>query len=102
MQISVSARNLDVLVDQSPQRRGHGRRLLVPHRGVTYERQIELELGRVVTNEAEQVFGTALLLALDHHGNRQRQLAGDGLECAARLDEGHRLAFVVTSTARDN
>ena len=44
----------------------------------------------------------ALLLALDHGGDRQRQLAGDRLEGAAGLDEGHRLAFVVAGPARDD
>src|SRR5580704_9181798 len=42
----------------------------------------------------------ALLLALDHHRDIQRQRAGDRLEGAAGLDEGHGLAFVVAGTAR--
>ena len=44
----------------------------------------------------------ALLLALDHHGDVERQLAGDRLEGAAGLDEGHGLAFVVAGAARDD
>ena len=46
--------------------------------------------------------GAALLLALDHHGDGQRQRAGHGLEGAAGLDEGHHLTFVVAGTARDD
>src|SRR5262249_48926132 len=102
MQIPVGARNLHVLVDEPPQRGGYGRRLLIPHRGVADEGQVELELGCVVADEAEQVFGAALLLAFYHHGDRQRQLAGDGLEGTAGLNEGHSLTFVVTGAARDN
>src|SRR6185437_2084898 len=44
----------------------------------------------------------ALLLALDHGGDRQRQLAGDRLVGAASLDEGHGLAFIVAGPARDD
>jgi len=102
MQVPVGAGNLHVLIDQSPKRGGHGRRFLVPHGRVADERQVQLELSGIVADKAEQVFGAALLLAFDHHGDRQRHLAGDGLEGAAGLDESHCLAFVVAGSARDD
>ena len=94
--------SLHLLVDEPAQRRRHHRGRRVPHAGVADQRQVELELVRVVLDEAEQVVGAALLLALDHHGDRQRQLAGHRLEGAARLDEGHHLAFVVAGSARND
>ena len=102
VQIAVGACDFDVLIDQPAQRGGHRRRLGVPHGGVADQRQVELELGGVVAHEFEQVLRAALLLALDHGGDRQRQLAGDRLEGAAGLDEGHGLAFVVAGAARDD
>ena len=70
--------------------------------GVADEREVQLEFLGVVLDEAEQVVGAAFLLALDHHGDGQRQLAGHRLEGAAGLDEGHHLAFVVAGAARDD
>ena len=102
MQVAVGAGDLDVLIDQPAQRGGHRRRLGVPHGGIADQRQVELELVGVVAHEFEQMLRAALLLALDHGGDRQRQLAGDRLEGAAGLDEGHGLAFVVAGAARDD
>ena len=48
------------------------------------------------------MLGAALLLAFHHHGDVERQLAGDRLEGAAGLDERHGLAFVVAGAARDD
>ena len=59
-----------------------------------------LSSAALLLDEAEQVLRAAFLLALDHHGDRQRQAAGDRLEGAQRLDEGHHLAFVVAGAAR--
>ena len=94
--------SLHLFVDQPAQRRGDRRRLRVPHAGVADQRQVALELGGIVAHEAEQVFRAALLLALDQHGDVERQLAGHRLEGAAGLDEGHGLAFVVAGAARDD
>jgi hypothetical protein len=102
VQVAVGAGDFDVLIDQPAQRSGHSRRLGVPHGGIADQRQVEFELGGIVAHEFEQIPRAALLLALDHGGDRQRQLAGDRLEGAAGLDEGHRLAFVVAGAARDN
>ncbi len=102
MQVAVGAGQPDLLVDQAAQRRRDRRRLRVPHAGVADQRQVALELGGIVAHEAEQVFRAALLLALDHHGDVERQLAGHRLEGAAGLDEGHGLAFVVAGAARDD
>ena len=102
MQIPVGAGDLDVLIDQPAQRGGDRRRVGVPHGGIADQRQVELELGGIVAHEFEQMRRTAFLLALDHHGDRQRQLAGDRLESPAGLDEGHGLALVVAGPARDD
>ena len=102
MQVAVGAGDLHVLIDQSAQRGGDRRRLGVPHGGVADQRQVELELVGIVAHELEQMLRAAFLLALDHGGDRQRQLAGDRLEGAAGLDEGHGLAFVVAGPARDD
>ena len=102
MQVAVGAGDLDVLIDQPAQRGGDRRRLGVPHGGIADQRQVELELGGIVAHELEQMLRAALLLALDHGGDIQRQLAGDRLEGAAGLDEGHGLAFVVAGPARDD
>ena len=66
------------------------------------ERQVALELGGIVAHESEQIFRAAFLLAFDHHRDVERQLAGNRLEGAASLDEGHGLAFVVAGAARDD
>ncbi len=100
MQVAVGAGQIDLLVDEAAQRGRDHRGLGVPHAGVADQRQVELELLGVVLDETEQVLRAAFLLALDHHGDRQRQRAGDGLEGAAGLDEGHHLAFVVAGAAR--
>jgi hypothetical protein len=57
---------------------------------------------RVVAHETEQTFRAALLLALDHHRDVERQLAGHRLEGATGLHEGRRLAFVIAGAARDD
>ena len=100
MQVPVGTGDLDVLIDQPAQRGGDRRGFLVPHGGIADQSQVELELGGIVLDEFEQMLRAALLLALDHHGDRQRQLAGDRLERPAGLDEGHGLAFVVAGAAR--
>src|SRR5262249_55054420 len=74
------------------------RRLGVPHAGVADQRQIVLELARIVPDEAKQMGGAALLLTLEHGGDLQRQHTGDSLVSAAGFNEGHRLTFVVTGT----
>ena len=102
MQVAVGAGDLDLLVDQAAQRGRDRRRLAVPHAGVADERKILLQLGGVLLDEVEQMRRAAFLLALDQHGDRERQLAGDRLEGAQRLDEGHHLAFVVAGAARDD
>ena len=102
MQIAVGAGEPDLLVDQAAQRGRDRGRLRIPHAGIADQRKVAFELGGVVAHEAEQVFRAALLLALDHHRNVERQLAGHRLEGAASLDEGHGLAFVVASAARDD
>ena len=94
--------SLHLFVDQPAQRRGDRRRLRVPHAGVADEREIEFEFVGVVAHEAEQILRAALLLAFDHHRDRQRQCSGHRLVGAARLDEGHGLAFVVAGAARDD
>src|SRR5262249_44259247 len=66
------------------------------------EREIEPKLGGMIANEPEQMFRAALLLALEHERDRQRQAAGHCLPRAAGLDEGHELAFVVAGPARDD
>ena len=102
MQVAVGTGEPDLFVDQAAQRGGDRRRLRVPHAGIAHQRQVAAQLGGVVAHEAEQVLGAALLLALDHHGDIQRQRAGDRLEGAAGLDEGHGLAFVVAGAAGDD
>jgi len=102
VQIAVGAGDFDVLIDKPTQRGGNGRGLLVPHGGIAHQGQIKFELGGVVTHEFEQMLRAALLLTLDHGGNRQWQLAGNGLKRPAGLNEGHRLSFVVAGTARDD
>ena len=102
MQVAIGAGKSHLLVDQATQGgRHHGRRG-VPHAGVADQREVGFELLRVVLDEAEQVVRAALLLALDHHGDRQRQGAGDRFIGAQGLDEGHHLAFVVAGAARDD
>ncbi len=100
MEIPVGAGEPDLLVDEPAQRRRHHGRRRIPHAGIADQREVELELVGIVLDEAEQVVRAAFLLALDHHGDGERQLAGDGLERTARLDEGHHLAFVVAGPAR--
>ena len=100
VQVAVGAGQVDLLVEQAAQRGRHHRGLGIPHAGVADQREVELELVGVVLDETEQVVRAALLLALDHHGDRQRQRSGDGFEGATRLDEGHHLAFVVAGAAR--
>ncbi len=100
MQIPVGASQPDLLVDEPAQRRRHHGRRRIPHAGIADQREIELELVGIVLDEAEQVVRAAFLLAFDHHGDRERQFAGDGGECATRLDEGHHLAFVIAGPAR--
>ncbi len=102
MQVAVGAGDLDLLIDQPAQRGGDRRRVGVPHGGIADQREVELELVGIVAHEFEQVLRAALLFALDHGGDLQRQLAGDRLEGAAGLDEGHGLAFVVAGPARDD
>src|SRR4029450_6450730 len=41
MKIPISADNLDAFVNEASQRGGHGRRLLIPHGGIAYERQVQ-------------------------------------------------------------
>src|SRR5262249_34685134 len=102
MKIAISADDLDVFVNEASQRGGHGRRLLIPHGRIAYERQVQFKLSRVVANETEQILGTAFLFALYHHRDGQWQRAGNGFERAAGLNERHRLAFVVASATRDD
>ena len=102
MQIAVGAGELHLLVDEPAQRCRHHRRRLVPHAGVADQRQVQLELRGVVLDEAEQVIGAAFFLALDHHGDRERQLAGDRHEGATGFDESHHLTFVVAGPARND
>jgi hypothetical protein len=102
MQVAVRAGQPNFLIDQPAQRRGDRRRLLVPHAGVADQRQIELELVGIVADEIKQVLGAALLLALDHHGDRQRQRAGHRLVGAASFDESHSLPLIVAGAAGNN
>ncbi len=102
MQVAIGAGQSHFFVDQPAQRRRDRRRLRIPHAGVADQRQIALKLGGVVAHEAEQIFRAALLLALHQHGDVERKLAGDGLEGAAGLDEGHGLALVVAGAAGDD
>src|SRR5262245_41947080 len=101
MKITISADNLDVFVNEASQRGGHGRRLLIPHGRIANKRQVHFELSRIVANKPEQILGAAFLFALYHHGDRQWQLASNDFECAAGLNERHRLAFVVACATRD-
>src|SRR5215472_18118173 len=48
------------------------------------------------------MFRAALLLAFDHDRNIKWKFAGYRLECAARLDESHRLTFIVAGASRDD
>src|SRR5215510_13311594 len=100
MEIPVGASQPHLLIDEPAQRRRYHGRRRIPHAGVADQREVKLELGGIVLDEAEQVVRAAFLLALDHHGDGERQFARDGRECATRLDEGHHLAFVVAGPAR--
>ncbi len=60
------------------------------------------DLLAVLLEEARQRRRAALLLAFEQHRDRDRQLAGDLLPGARRLEEGHQLAFVVLGAARDD
>ena len=71
-----------------------------PHARVANQRQIAAQFGGIVAHEIEQVLGAAFLLALDQHGDVERNRASNRLKGAARLDKGHRLAFVVAGTTR--
>src|SRR4051794_15687691 len=102
MQIAVGASKTYLLINETPQRGSHHRSLFVPHAGVADQREILLELGGVLLDESEQMIGPALLLALDHHRDRQRQRAADRLVGAQGLDKSHDLAFVVAGAARDD
>ena len=102
VQVAIGAGQPDLLVDQAAQRRGDRRRLLIPHAGVADQREVELELVGMVTDETKQVLRAALLLALDHHGDRQRQRAGHRPVGAAGFDEGHGLPLIVAGAAGDN
>src|SRR5437899_8096140 len=99
MEIPVGASQPDLLIDEPTQRRRHHGRRRIPHAGIADQRQVELELGGIVLDEAEQVVRAAFLLALDHHGDGERQFAGDGRERTTRLDDSHQLAFVVAGPA---
>ena len=102
MQVAIRRGDGYVLINETAQRRRHRRRLLVPHRRVADQREVELELVGIVAHETIEVLRAAFLLALDHGGDRHRQRAGDVLERAARLDEGHRLTLIVAGAARDD
>src|SRR5262245_37116388 len=102
MKIAISTDDLDVFVYEASQRGCHSRRLLVPHGRIANERKVQFELSRIVANEAEQILGAAFLFALYHQRDRQWQLAGNDFECAAGLNERHRLAFVVACATRDD
>jgi hypothetical protein len=102
MQVAVGAGESHLLVNEPAQRCRHHGRCRIPHARIAHQRQVQLEFLRVVLDEAEQVVGAALLLALDHHGDGQRQFAGHRHEGATGLDEGHYLAFVVAGPARDD
>ena len=102
MQVPVGAGEPDLFVHQATQRGRDRGRLCVPHAGIAHESEVAFELCGMLAHEAEQVFRTALLFAFDHHGNVERELAGDRLEGAASLDKGHGLAFVVASAAGDD
>jgi hypothetical protein len=99
MQVAVGAGEPHLLIDQPAQRRGDRRCLLVPHAGVADQRQVELELVGIVADEIKQVLGAALLFALDHHGDGQRQRAGHSLVGPAGFDKSHSLPLIVAGPA---
>ena len=102
MQVPIGTGEPDLFIDQAAQRRGDRRRLRVPHAGVANQGQVAAQFRSIVPHKAEQMLRAALLLALDHHGDIQRQRAGDRPESAAGLDESHGLAFVVAGAAGDD
>ena len=56
----------------------------------------------MVTDETKQVLRATLLLALDHHGDRQRQRTGHRFVGAAGFDESVSLPLIVAGAAGDN
>src|SRR5215831_16179796 len=57
------------------------------------------------TNARSSLNSSALSLTkpnrwFEPHCDRERQFAGDGGECATRLDESHHLAFVIAGPPR--
>ncbi len=100
MQIAAGAGDHHLEAGKPPQLRGDGRRVLVPLAGVADERQVRLHLLAVLGEEARQRRRAAFLLALEQHGDGERQPARHLLPGARRLQEGHQLALVVLRAAR--
>ncbi len=100
MQVAIGSPHDDFLVEKPPQRRGDLRPAAIPHAGIADKADIRLELRRILLEEFRQVDGTILLLALDHHRERYRQVARLGDDGAARLEEGHDLALVIRGATR--
>src|SRR6516165_4725844 len=102
MQVAIRASQPHLFINQTAKRGGDRRRCGVPHASVADQRQIALELLRMVADEAEQMLRAAFLLAFDQHRDVERKFAGHRLKRAARFNKRHRLAFVVASAAGDD
>ena len=71
-------------------------------RGVADERDVGLQLLGICREERDHARARRFLLALEQHGEVDRQPAGHRHPGARRLDEGHELALVVLGAARDD
>ncbi len=83
----------------------HGRDggcILVPLAGIADENDVGLQFLAALFQEGGQGGRAALLFALDHHRDGDRQFASHRLPGARRLQEGHQLTLVVLRPARHN
>ena len=99
MQVAVGAGEDHLVGDDAAQRRGDRWRRCVPHAGIANERDVGPQHLGVLRKESGQRRRAGLLLAFEQDRNRARR-AAELLECPARFQERHQLAFVVRSAAR--